>query len=212
MKAIELAWNDPDFRRALRSIMELPQAALDAGFFEVSFQGPRATDEQSPLLRVLGVSVDELDLIATAFRFMHGAARHSSPRAVTDELRGLVEQTPTEFEGVFLEEALPQLESLLGAPEVERARLKESAQHAILPSLESVEFTIDLRIANDEGSALGLVPVVMVRMHFDEPAAAGLRAMWFQIPDHALAQLRTGLAELESSLDAVRLEFQDRLL
>ena len=81
--------------------------------------------------------------------------------------------------------------------------LAVAARDGFLPVVESVKWSLDLRVAGDDTTGRVLAPLVVCRVRFDE-AVGGSRAVTFQVPLRLLRQVTDEVQAIESSLSWAR--------
>jgi hypothetical protein len=203
--AFRAAWDESEsFRSSVEALLALPPERLRA----LLPNGPDMLE--GPLKNQ--TEADALSVVA----WMIGWVDASAPKGALSGLLGelVAEKAPT-LQSAF-EQLRPELDRILfRSPDEELALLVENAEHAILPTLQSLSTAIDLRLvelpsAQSPGSgAIDFIPVVQVRFTFDE-VVGGNRSIAFQLPSTVLEELGVELARLSDSLQQLNVRFGNR--
>ncbi|MEA2451524.1 MAG: hypothetical protein QOG04_234 [Actinomycetota bacterium] len=177
------------------------QRLIEATSESLSLPGDRSTEFgfDGPVFRLVLQAVGTLYDLA-----------NNEKEPVLDQLAGLAEGTDLEEK---LTERLEMLTQLL-APreEIELTERRTFVARSMLPVLDRIQMTIELRLATEEvGDDLKWVPVITGRFGFDEPIQAGT-AVTFQLTATGLSSLQKVLKDIEGQFDQVAEEHGNELL
>lgn len=143
------------------------------------------------------------------------ALRHASRQddmggaEVVATLRSFIENEDVRS---MLDERSHEFIAAIDDPVANRSDERRSAERAILPNLEFVQSSVDLRLVREptpEDRDV-LAPMSLVRLEFDEVVQAG-SAVIFQLSEASLEMLEDALEELRGALNAAREVFGDDL-
>ena len=184
MTAFRELWDIPSFRRSFRDL-----ATVDGDLMELAQRAARGD---------AGAEDDGLgDERAQEFR---------NAQAVLETLRRIFE---TEGRVELLEDLIEvagdegrfvatQLDAFLSEePERAEERLVQRAQYGVLPVATGLSAHVDFRTMRGAEDRTLLVPVIVLRLDFDEPIAGGSDAVVFQLPDEGFAEFASVLKRAE---------------
>ena len=192
--------NYPAFRRDAATFLSLPRGAVDRLVSLVekhaSFDIPphdldefeKACDLTGKGRQVLGVA----HVIRSAVQDIERQETRDQDLIDFASLVKVEAFTPEHFSGFF--SPLPQLEK-------EDVR---STAIALAPTIVDTRLYSDLRVIHQaSGLDWALVPVVVARLGFDEPVA-GQQALFVQLTEESLAELKQQVERVEKTLQAIR--------
>ncbi len=201
-------WEDAGFRSAVRGLLLLSDDVLDQ-VAQIAAMGPAAGSKAA--LEQGVDSDDEVHAIAVLSFLLQQQQRQSiDTESLISELEERVAESGEEFSDVDFGARKDRLAAILKNPEYVRKQQYNVVQHQIFPTLQRVAGAIDLRVdeRGDEGPRV--VPVVILRLEFDE-AVNGSRAISFQLSDESVALLENELEELKSLRHSTMTRFSNEL-
>lgn len=219
MSALSTVWKTyPSFRQAFRALASLSSERLEAleELVEEGFEVPA-----SEVAAAVGVSdFAEAHLMLSAAERIYTSARQAGQTGeeVTDEILELVEQYPEDFQGVDVASKRDQLASIFDSrSKVERKDIQRFTESRTFTALENAVFSIELRVvrnqadSDDNRDRTSVVPVIGVRLVFDEHIATGSQAMAFQMSLETASLLGARLAGILEEVEEVQEELGERI-
>lgn len=207
--ALERTWHESSsFRSAALSLIELGPDVLRA-------VTPETLND--PQLRVrVPSSFQEHPEAYTALLFLHRAVEQfTSVETMLELLEDLIGREDESAVASY-RSIVPQLSQLLfRSPEELRERRRLDLQHSAIPTLEDIEVEVDFRLVpqpESDEETVQFVPVVLVRLSFDEPVLNGNDAFYFQAHPEVVNDLEEKVAELRRQLKRGSDALRDRLL
>ena len=188
------------FQDSVKALISLDESAL-RGLADSPppFYGTGSEVEFMPYIESIGGEA----LRALLYLRIRIAHEGWAPAEVVDELETLVDEVPTSLSDEGVRDALT--EALTISSSSEGSLHRERIARSIYPVLERVRMGVDFRSNYDDGFR-GLVPVIAVRLEFDEPVNTS-RAIQFQIPvatlDHLSKVLEDTRDQLEEASEAL---------
>lgn len=207
-RALGALVNHPPFRKDAATFLSLPRDSVDR---IVSLVEKHASFDVPP---------DDLEEFERACS-LEGKGRqvlgvaHMIRSAVQDiEQQETRDQDLIEFASlVDVESFIPEsfLRFFSPLPKLEAEDLR-SAAVAIAPTLVNTRLYSDLRVIHQtSGIDWALVPVVVARFQFDEPVA-GQQALFVQLTEDSIADLKQQIEIVEKTLYAIRDRFSDQII
>jgi hypothetical protein len=187
---LQQLWSYPAFQAAVGSLLRLP-----VGQLQHLAEAPDLTD----VTPVDGVEADaDWESALAALQTLYPLARAVGANEVVDELRSLTADlgdTGGSFETNL--EILPSV--LAERPFFERRNRFARVRTYALPQVTRSAVDLDFRAV--ESDALAMIPMVSMRLEFDEPVA-GVNSLTVGLPPESLAALSEQITELLSRYEA----------
>jgi hypothetical protein len=167
-------WKLPGFRRSFRAIEGLPPESLS--ILKAGLEGDRTLEELAG--DVSAAEVERLRAALSALTTLRGIRDTEGLPALLEDISQTVGQ-----QGASASKVIEEI--LVESPQEALQRRIEDVQRSGLPVLTRLSVDVDLRVAAPEGtgqSDFGLVPVLIIRLEFDE-TIAGQDAIVFQVTE-----------------------------
>ena len=199
---------NPSFRRDAASFLSLPKKSVDELADLVERHG-RFDVPSGDVLRFEQVCdlEDQGRQVLAAAQLIRQAVRRIGP---SDERR----QSLTDFAALmkvdpFQPDVFSRFFSEL--PKLEREERRNAAV-AVAPTVVESQLYCDLRVLSHESAEDSkLVPVVFARLRFDEPVA-GHQALFIQLTEESLADLKREIEQVEASVRGIRDRLGDHVV
>ena len=206
--------------RALGSLVDQPTFRRDAAMF-LSLSST-SVDRLVSLIEehaTFSVPTDDLREFEIACNLKgHGRQALAVARVIRSAVEGIDDEVRdrdlTDFASQLEVEsfAAERFSSLLSPlPRLEAQDVRSTAV-ALAPNIVNTQLYSDLRVIPDApGIEWALVPVVVGRLEFDEEVF-GQQALFIQLTEDSLAQLKQSVEQVEETLHAIRHRFGDMII
>jgi hypothetical protein len=197
LSALTSLWRYASFQQAATKLVQLPSDAL-ADYADAS---ENSFEIDARLVAKYKLEPLDAELAESAARAIYETTSRAEIRPSPDEVVAELEEvTATQLD----DDSREQLIRLFRPrPGYDQRRITELTSRSVMPVLDSVGASIDIRAVYHGDRVTGasaLVPVILVRFEFDEPVLGGSSSVAFQMPAPFVGRLQEELSLLSDRL------------